>query len=83
MQLLREVVPRDLLEQLKHLNTKTQEVALRVVIFEKKKNISDKSSRYTKASGGFSNTVVPDIDYFTDGPVVQYDVKNIFRDYYT
>ena len=47
-----------------------------------KKNI-DKSSRYTKASGGFSNTVVPDIDYFTDGPVVQYDVKNIFRDYYT
>ena len=51
----------------------------------KKNSISDKSYRYTRALGAFPDKGVPDIDCFTDGPIVHYVlyVKNTFVDYCT
>ena len=48
---------------------------------KKKINISGKSWRYTRAQGAFSDKVTPDINYFKNGPLVQYEPvveKNIF-----
>ena len=50
---------------------KIQEVTSDVAITEKK-SISDKSCRYTRVAGSYTDKVMPDIDYFTDEPVVQY-----------
>ena len=40
----------------------------------RKNNIPDKSFGYTRAPGAYKNKVVPDIDYFTNEPLVQCDV---------
>ena len=59
------------------------EAASSFEIPDKKNNISDKSCRYTEAAGTYTDKVMPDIDYFTDKPVVQCDVsvaKNAFLD---
>ena len=56
-------------KELKHLNTKIQEVASSVGITEKN-NMSEKSRRQTRAPRTFPDKVTPDIDYFIDRPVV-------------
>ena len=48
---------------------------------KKKINISGKSRRYARVQGAFSDKVTPDINYFKNGPLVQYEPvveKNIF-----
>ena len=53
---------------------------------KKKINISGKSWRYTRAQGAFSDKVTPDINYFKNGPLVQYEPvveKNIFVEMHT
>ena len=52
--------------------TKIQEVASSVAINEKQ-NIFDESCRYTRAQGAFSDKVTPDIDYFTEVPLIKCD----------
>lgn len=67
------LVPQNQLEQLKHLNTKIQWCKLQSL--RKKNNTLHKSCRYNTTPGSFSDNVTPSVYYFTDGPVVQYDVS--------
>ena len=73
------------LDQLKHFNIKTQELASNVAINQKnEKQYVRPQSSIPETKGFFLDNVTPDINGFTDEPVVhQCDfqvVKNIFID---
>ena len=45
-------------------------------------SLSGKSCGYTRVPGAFSDRVMPDIDYFTDEPVVQCDASVVKKKIY-
>ena len=62
------------LEEPKHLSTKIQEVTSNIVIIEKNEKLCH-TTAIPGTQGAFSDKVTPNIDGFTDKPVVQYDVQ--------
>ena len=56
------------LEKLKHLSKKIQEAISNIIITE----TNEKLCQTTGTQGAFSDKVIPDIDGFTDEPMVQY-----------
>ena len=56
------------------MSTKIQEVTSNIVITEKNEKLCH-TTAIPQIQGAFSDKVTPNIDGFTDEPVVQYDVQ--------
>ena len=56
------------------MSTKIQEVTSNIVITEKNEKLCH-TTAIPRIQGAFSDKVTPNIDGFTDKPVVQYDVQ--------